>query len=98
MLAFDVQAPQATVAGLLVIGVMTAWPRWWVAVCSMLCLLVALLALATSFLVWPTLVCSLGPVYLLYLLPKDHCICAQMEPPQTIACMSTPMVQPHGLL
>jgi hypothetical protein len=41
MLAFDVLAPLATVAGLLVIGVMTAWPRWWVAVCSMLCLLVA---------------------------------------------------------
>lgn len=41
VLAFDVVAPLATIAGLLVIGVVLDWPRWWVAVCSMLCLLVA---------------------------------------------------------
>lgn len=41
VLAFDVVAPLAAVTGLLLIGVMLDWPRWWVAVCSMLCLLVA---------------------------------------------------------
>lgn len=41
VLAFDVVAPLATIAGLLMIGVVLDWPRWWVAVCSMLCLLVA---------------------------------------------------------
>lgn len=41
VLAFDVLAPLATVAALLMIGVVLNWPRWWVAVCSMLCLLVA---------------------------------------------------------
>ena len=41
VLAFDVIAPLAIIAGLLMIGVVLAWPRWWVAVCSMLCLLVA---------------------------------------------------------
>lgn len=41
VLAFDVLAPLATIAGLLMIGVVLDWPRWWVAVCSMLCLLVA---------------------------------------------------------
>jgi hypothetical protein len=40
VLAFDVAAPAATIAGLLAIGAMLDWPRWWVAVCSMLCLLV----------------------------------------------------------
>lgn len=41
VLAFDVIAPLATIAGLLMIGVVLDWPRWWVAVCSMLSLLVA---------------------------------------------------------
>lgn len=41
VLAFDVAAPLATVAGLLAIGMILDWPRWWVAICSMLCLLVA---------------------------------------------------------
>lgn len=41
VLAFDVLAPLAIIAGLLMIGVVMDWPRWWVAVCSMLCLLVA---------------------------------------------------------
>lgn len=40
VLAFDVAAPLAIVAGLLVIGVMLSWPLWWVSVCSVLCLLV----------------------------------------------------------
>lgn len=40
VLAFDVAAPLAVIAGLLAIGLMIGWPLWWVAVCSMLCLLV----------------------------------------------------------
>ena len=40
VLAFDVAAPLGAIAGLLAIGVMLDWPSWWVAVCSMLCLLV----------------------------------------------------------
>ncbi len=40
VLAFDVAAPVAIIAGLLTIGVVIGWPLWWVSVCSMLCLLV----------------------------------------------------------
>ena len=40
LLAFDVLAPLATIAALLVIGVMLEWPLWWVSVCSILCLLI----------------------------------------------------------
>ncbi|GAA2770845.1 hypothetical protein [Mycolicibacterium pallens] len=40
VLAFDVAAPLAAIAGLLAIGVVLGWPLWWVAVCSMLCLLI----------------------------------------------------------
>ncbi|MEI6253091.1 MAG: hypothetical protein WCP30_09825 [Mycobacteriaceae bacterium] len=40
VLAFDVAAPLAGIAALLVIGVMLGWPLWWVSVCSMLCLLI----------------------------------------------------------
>ncbi|MGE0219139.1 hypothetical protein [Mycolicibacterium sp.] len=40
VLAFDVLAPAAAVAALVYIGGALAWPRWWVAVCSVLCLLV----------------------------------------------------------
>jgi hypothetical protein len=40
VLAFDVAAPLAAIAGLLAIGLMLGWPLWWVSVCSMLCLLV----------------------------------------------------------
>lgn len=40
VLAFDVAAPLGAIAGLLIIGVVLGWPRWWVAVCSMLCLLI----------------------------------------------------------
>lgn len=40
VLAFDVLAPLAAVAALLMIGLILGWPRWWVAVCAMLCLLI----------------------------------------------------------
>ncbi|KUH82316.1 MULTISPECIES: hypothetical protein [unclassified Mycobacterium] len=38
--AFDVAAPLAAVAALAYIGIALAWPLWWVAVCSVLCLLI----------------------------------------------------------
>ncbi|MCV7258584.1 hypothetical protein [Mycobacterium shimoidei] len=37
---FDVLAPLATIAALVLIGVVLGWPRWWVAVCAVLVLLV----------------------------------------------------------
>lgn len=40
VLAIDVAAPVAAVAGLLMIGMMLGWPLWWVSVCSVLCLLI----------------------------------------------------------
>lgn len=40
VLAFDVLAPLGAIAALLLIGVFLAWPLWWVAACSMLCLLI----------------------------------------------------------
>jgi hypothetical protein len=40
VLAFDVAAPLAAISALLIIGVMLGWPLWWVAVCSILCLLI----------------------------------------------------------
>lgn len=40
VLAFDVLVPIGAVGALLTIGVFLAWPPWWVAVSSMLCLLV----------------------------------------------------------
>lgn len=40
VLAFDVLAPLVVIAGLALIGVFLGWPLWWVAVASMLCLLV----------------------------------------------------------
>lgn len=40
VLAFDVLAPLAAVVALTYIGVALAWPRWWVAVFSVLCLLI----------------------------------------------------------
>ena len=39
-IAFDVLAPLAAIAGLVYIGLALAWPVWWVAVCSVLCLLI----------------------------------------------------------
>lgn len=36
----DVLAPLAAVAALLMIGVILAWPLWWVALCSVLCTLI----------------------------------------------------------
>jgi hypothetical protein len=41
VLAFDILAPLAAIAGLVYIGIALAWPLWWVSVCSVLCLLVA---------------------------------------------------------
>ena len=40
VLAFDVAAPLAAAGALLMIGVMLGWPRWWVSVCSVMCLLI----------------------------------------------------------
>ena len=40
LLAFDIMAPLVTIAALLAIGVVLAWPLWWVSVCSMLVLLI----------------------------------------------------------
>ncbi len=40
VLLFDLLAPAAGVAALVYIGVALAWPVWWVAVCSVLCLLI----------------------------------------------------------
>lgn len=39
--AFDVAPPLAAVAALVYIGVVLAWPLWWVATCSVLCVLIA---------------------------------------------------------
>ncbi len=40
VLAFDVAAPLAAVAALIYLGIVMAWPLWWVSVASVLCLLV----------------------------------------------------------
>lgn len=40
VLAFDLLAPIAAVAALVYLGIALAWPVWWVAVCSVLCVLV----------------------------------------------------------
>ena len=40
LLAFDVVAPLAAIAGLLMIGVVLGWPAWWVSACSVLVLLI----------------------------------------------------------
>ncbi|MGB3482902.1 MAG: hypothetical protein WBB07_11900 [Mycobacterium sp.] len=40
VVAFDVLAPLAAIAALVLIGVFLGWPLWWVAACAMLCLLV----------------------------------------------------------
>ena len=40
VLAFDIVAPIAAIAGLVYVGMALAWPLWWVSVCSVLCLLV----------------------------------------------------------
>ena len=41
LLAFDVVAPLTAIGALLAIGVVRAWPLWWVSVCSVLVLLIA---------------------------------------------------------
>ncbi|HET9874549.1 MAG TPA: hypothetical protein VFQ37_02140 [Mycobacterium sp.] len=40
MLAFDIVAPLAGIAGLLMVGLALDWPLWWVSVCSVLVLLI----------------------------------------------------------
>lgn len=40
VLGFDVLAPLTAIAALLMIGLILGWPRWWVAACAMLCLLI----------------------------------------------------------
>ncbi|BBX64592.1 hypothetical protein MSAS_37660 [Mycobacterium saskatchewanense] len=40
LLAFDAVAPLAAIAALLAIGVVLAWPLWWVSACSVLILLI----------------------------------------------------------
>ena len=40
VVAFDIFAPLAAIAALVIIGVMLGWPLWWVSLCSMLCLLI----------------------------------------------------------
>jgi hypothetical protein len=40
VLAFDVLAPLAAIAGLVYVGLALDWPLWWVSVCSVLCLLI----------------------------------------------------------
>jgi len=40
LLAFDIAAPLAAIAALLAIGVVLAWPLWWVSACSVLVLLI----------------------------------------------------------
>ncbi|MGE2722467.1 hypothetical protein [Mycolicibacterium celeriflavum] len=38
--AFDVAPPLAAIAALVYIGVALGWPVWWVAICSVLCLVI----------------------------------------------------------
>jgi hypothetical protein len=40
LLAFDIVAPLAAIAALLMIGVVLAWPLWWVSACSVLLVLI----------------------------------------------------------
>ncbi|KAA8967509.1 hypothetical protein [Mycobacterium sp.] len=40
LIVFDVVAPLAAIAALLVIGIMLGWPLWWVALCPVLVLLI----------------------------------------------------------
>lgn len=40
VVAFDVLAPLAAIAGLFYVGLALDWPTWWVSVCSVLCLLI----------------------------------------------------------
>jgi hypothetical protein len=40
VLAFDIVAPLAAIAALLLIGLVLGWPKWWVAVCAALCVLI----------------------------------------------------------
>ncbi len=46
--AFDVAAPVAAVCALLYIGIVMAWPLWWVSACSVLCLLIVQAVIANA--------------------------------------------------
>jgi hypothetical protein len=49
--AFDIAAPLAAICALLGIGVVLDWPRWWVATCSVLVLLIVQ-AVAVNVWLW----------------------------------------------
>jgi hypothetical protein len=51
VLAFDIVAPLAAIAALLIIGFALDWPLWWVSVCSILCLLIAQ-GMVLNFVLW----------------------------------------------
>ncbi len=40
VLAFDVAAPIGAIAALMMVGIVLAWPLWWVSLCSVLVLLI----------------------------------------------------------
>lgn len=40
VLAFDIAAPLAAIAALIYLGIVMAWPLWWVSVASVLCLVI----------------------------------------------------------
>lgn len=50
VLAFDVLAPLGAIAALLLIGSFLGWPLWWVAACSVLCLLIVESAVVNYYL------------------------------------------------
>jgi hypothetical protein len=50
VLAFDIAAPLAAIAALIYIGIAMAWPLWWVALASVLCLLIVEGAIVNSVL------------------------------------------------
>ncbi len=51
VLAFDIVAPLAAIAALLLIGVFLGWPLWWVSACSILGLLIVQATIA-NFVLW----------------------------------------------
>nr|WP_163756758.1 hypothetical protein [Mycobacterium botniense] len=46
VLAYDIAAPLATIAGLVMIGIVLRWPPWWVSACSTLVVLIIVGAVA----------------------------------------------------
>ena len=51
VLLFDVVVPIVAIGALLAVGMFLGWPLWWVAVASMLCLLVVEAVLLNAYLV-----------------------------------------------